>query len=194
MLIPIFLTFKYNNNMNKTFSTEALISSLKSNKMIQHSNIPMGYVPGLPVISILNGNLCMRVPYLKYKVTGEVDKTLVYPIKFVVTISIPEETIVGIEDLSFNTTFGNIEFNNPVGLFRHDAIKTMDKTAYSNLRKALYIEYDKIVAFFIGNREYTSDDEDNFRSLFNVILEPSLHPFYMAIDNDFSNKYLISEK
>lgn len=178
--------------MNKIFSTEALIHSLKSNKLIQHSNIPMGYVPGLPIISILNGNLCMKVPYLKYKVTGEVDKTFVYPIKFIVTISIPEETIIGIEDLSFNVSFANVEFNNPIGLFRHDAIKNLNKEAYYNLRKSLYVEYDKIVCYLTNGGAYTLTDESHFKTLFNVILEPSLHPFYRAIDSDFSNKYLIS--
>ena len=180
--------------MNKIFSTEALIHSLKSNKLIQHSNISMGYVPGLPIISILNGNLCMKVPYLKYKVTGEVDKTFVYPIKFIVTISIPEETVIGIEDLSFNESFADVEFNNPIGLFRHDAIKNLNKEAYSNLRKALYVEYDKIVSYLTDRGAYTLTDESHFKSLFNVILEPSLYPFYRAIDTDFTNKYLISDK
>lgn len=180
--------------MNKIFSTEALIHSLKSNKLIQYSNIPMGYVPNLPVISILNGNLCMKVPYLKYKVTGEIDKTFVYPIKFIVTISVPEGTIIGIEDLSFNESFANVEFNTPIGTFRHEAIKNLNKEEYSNLRKALYMEYDKIVNYLIEKGAYTLTDERHFKSLFNVILEPSLHPFYRAIDSDFTNKYLISEK
>ena len=180
--------------MNKNFSTEALIHSLKSNKLIQCSNVPMGYVPGLPVICILNGNLCMKVPYLKYKVTGEVDKTYVYPVKFIVTVSIPEETVVGFEDLSFNDSFSNVEFNNPVGLFRHDAIKHLNKEAYSNLRKDLYGEYDKIVAFLTENAAYTLTDENKFKSLLNMILEPSLYPFYKAIDSDFSNKYLFPDK
>lgn len=180
--------------MNKIFSTEALIHSLKSNKLILHSNIPMGYVPGLPIISILNGNLCMKVPYLKYKVTGELDKTFVYPIKFIVTISIPEETIIGIEDLSFNESFCNVEFQNPVGTFRHEAIKNLNKEAYENLRKSLYVEYDKIINYLTGYKGYTFTDENHFKSLFNVILEPSLYPFYRAIDSNFTNKYLISGK
>lgn len=179
--------------MNKTFSTEALIHDLKTNKFILHSNITMGYVPGLPILSIMNGNLCIRVPYLKYKVTGEIDKTCVYPIKFVVTISIPEGVIIGIEDLSYNNLFCNIEFNSPIGLFRHDAIKKCNKETYQNLRKELYIEYDKIVGYLINQENYNQDDEKRFKSLFNMIVEPSLFPFYKAIDSDFTNKYFITK-
>ena len=178
--------------MSNIFSTEALLKSLKSNPLILHSNITMGYVPGLPMLSVLNGNLCLKIPYLKYKITGEIDKTLVYPIKFVVTISVPEGVIVGIEDLAYNNVFANIEFNNPVGLFRHDSIKQFDKIAYFNLRNTLYAEYDKIVNHLSNQGNYTIEDEKQFKSLLNLLVEPSLYPFYRVIDPDFSNKYFTS--
>ena len=88
--------------MKKDFSIEAVIKSLKTNKFIQYSNFELGYVPGLPILSIMNGNLCMKVPYIKYKITGEVDKTYVYPTRYVVTVSLPDGTIAGLEDLSYN--------------------------------------------------------------------------------------------
>lgn len=176
--------------MNRTFLTAELLNSLKTDKFILHSNITMEYVPGLPILCILNGNLCMKVPYLKYKVTGEVDKTFVYPTRFVVTIAIPEQTIVKIEDLAYDKSFDNVEFNNPVGLFRHDAIKNLNKEAYNNLRKELYAGYDKIVNHLTNNVTYTVDDENCFTSLLNTILEPSLRPFYQALDTDFANKYI----
>ena len=180
--------------MNRTFSTEELLNSLKTDKFILHSNITMGYVPGLPILCILNGNLCMKVPYLKYKVTGEVDKTFVYPTRFVVTISIPEQIIVKIEDLAYDSSFSNVEFSNPVGFFRHDAIKDLDKKAYTNMRKKLYAEYDRIVNHLTSNSAYAANDELRFKSLLNTIIEPSLHPFYQAIDSEFANKYIIQAK
>ena len=123
--------------MNNDFSTEALIKSLKTNKCLQYSNFELGYVPGLPILAIMNGNLCMKVPYIRYKITGEVDKTYVYPTRYVVTVSLPEGTIAGIEDLSFNKAFANIEFHSPVGLFRHDAIKNLDKKAYEIFKRQM---------------------------------------------------------
>ena len=178
---------------NTIFSTEALINSLKTNKFIQYSSIVMGYVPGLPILTVLNGNLCLKVPYLKYKVTGEVDKTFVYPIKYVVTISIPEGTIIGFEDLSFNKSYINVAFGSPVGTFRHDAIKNLDKKAYSNLRSILFTEYDKIVNHLAFGKEYSFDDEKHFKALLNVVLEPSLIPFYSIIDNEFASRYITNK-
>ena len=177
--------------MNIEFSTEALIKKLKTNAFILNSNMPMGYVPGLPILCILNGNLCMKIPFLKYKVTGEIDKTFVYPIRYVATVTIPEENVVAFEDLSLLSTFAQVSFSDPIGTFRHEAVKDLDKTAYDNLRSTLYQEYDKIVESLVNGKGYSSNDESKFKSLFNTVLEPSLRPFYKAIDKDFANKYII---
>lgn len=176
--------------MSTLFSTEALLKSLKTNKFIQNSSIVMGYVPGLPILTTLNGNLCMKIPYLKYKITGEIDKTFVYPIKYIVTISIPGGVIVGFEDLSYNKSFINVAFNSPVGTFRHEAVKDLDKKAYANLRSILFAEYDKIINHLLFGKEYSSEDEKHFKDLLNVVLEPSLIPFYISIDNEFALHYI----
>lgn len=180
--------------MNNGFSTEAIIKSLKTNKSIQYGNIELGYVPGLPILTIQNGNLCMKVPYIKYKITGETDKTLVYPVRYVYTVSLPEGNIVGFEDLMFNKTFARVDFGTPVGLFRHDAIKSLNKKAYAKLRSVLYSEYDRIIRHLANGDAYTVDDEKHFKALFNIILEPSLIPFYSALDPDFANRYIVINK
>ena len=177
--------------MNIEFSTEALIKKLKTNAFILNSSMPMGYVPGLPILCILNGNLCMKIPFLKYKVTGEIDKTFVYPTRYVATVTVPEEQVVAFEDLSLLDSFAQVSFSEPIGTFRHEAVKDLDKPAYDNLRSTLYEEYDKIVESLINRKEYSTNDETKFRSLLNTILEPSLRPFYKAIDKDFANKYII---
>ena len=176
--------------MNPAFSTESLIKALKTDAFLLHSHMPMGYVPGLPILCILNGNLCMRVPFLKYKVTGEIDQTFVYPVKYVATILIPEGVTASFEDLSLNPAFAYVAFNDPVGTFRHEAVKTLTKPAYESLRSSLYREYDKIIDCLIRGKEYPASDEAVFKKLLNMILEPSLRPFYQVIDPLFSQKYL----
>lgn len=56
-----------------------LYDELKSRVEVQ-ALIPMGYVPGMPIIAILNDQLVAKVPFLRYKATGEIDRTLVFPI------------------------------------------------------------------------------------------------------------------
>lgn len=175
--------------MANRFSTEQFIKQLKSSDFVR-GNIPMGYVPGLPILTVLNGNLCMRVPFLKYFVTGEVDNTFVYPVKYLVTVCVPEGNVIGFEDLAFNGAFANVAFTDPIGKFRHDAVKNLDKEAFSALKTTLYEEYDKIIAYLAEGAPYTKDDESTFTALIRQILEPCLHPFYSAIDHNFATKYL----
>lgn len=176
--------------MNNRFSTETLIKKLKTNAFILNSSMPMGYVPGLPILCILNGNLCMKVPFLKYKVTGEVDKTFVYPTRYVATVTVPEGQVVSFEDLAMTEAFAHVVFSDPIGMFRHEAIKSLDKPAYNSLRSSLYGEYDKIVEGLANGQPYSANDENNFKKLLNTLLEPSLKPLYQAIDPNFVNKYI----
>lgn len=180
--------------MENKFSTEKLLDSLKHNPFILNSDMPMGYAPAFPLICILNGNLCFKVPFVKYKVTGEVDKTFVFPPKYLATVTVPETQIVCFDDLAFIPQFENIDFTMPVGTFRHEAIKKLDKAAYRNLRKELLKEYDKIVAHLIQGAPYALQDETTFKRLFNLLIEPSLVPFYQAIDFNFANKYIAPRK
>lgn len=176
--------------MDNVFSTGALINELKKNPFILNSSMPMGYVPGLPVLCSLNDNLCMKVPFLKYKVTGKVDNTLVYPIRYVATVLIPEGTAVSFDDLSLISPFAKVDFSKPVGRFRHEAIKNLKKEEYRKLRSAVYAGYDKIIGMLTKGTPYTFDDEMIFKKMLNTIIEPSLRPFYKVIDSDFYKKFL----
>lgn len=176
--------------MNTTFSTITLFKKLKTNAFILNSRMPMGYVPGLPLLCILNGNLCMKVPFLKYKITGKPDQTLVYPIRYVATVIIPEGHVVCFEDLALHKAFANVDFSAPVGTFRHDAIKDLNKVEYDKLRSNLLSAYDKIVNTLAFGEAYSDEEERTFKDMFNRILEPSLRPFYHVIDPIFANKYI----
>lgn len=171
-------------------SIEQIQSNLKKNDFLLNCKIPMGYSHGIPILQIKNGCLCVCFPYLKYQTTGEVDKTLVFPIRYAVTLELPTEKIVGFEDYEYKDIFKNIDFDKPAGFFRHDAIKKYNKQQYAALRKELMGEYDKVINAVLGNAEYRFSDEQRMRELLQLLLEPSLLPMYRAIDSDFYNKYL----
>ncbi len=176
--------------MNHTLSIEKVKKNIKSNAFFLNCKIPMGYTIGFPILMIKNGCLCLALPYLKYKTTGVVDKTLIYPIKYLITLELPTEKIVGFEDLEYNDKFANISFNKPVGYFRHEAIRRYNKSQYKSLYDELMQEYDKVINSLIGGLDYSDEDERRMRELLQLLVEPSLLPMYKAIDRDFYNKYL----
>ena len=176
--------------MKAKFSTEKFLHEFRSSNAAQ-ALIPMGYVPNLPIITSSNGVLCMCVPFMKYKVTGVVDQTLVFPLQYVFTVTIPNGAVVNFEDLAYNKVFTNVDFNKPVGTFRHDAVKHLNKAEYAALRSKLFAEYDKLIDFLANNAEYTESDKQEFITLLNQVLEPSLKPFYHALDKSFAKRFFV---
>lgn len=153
--------------------------------------IPMGYVPGMPIITIKNEQLVAIVPFLRYKATGEVDRTLVFPIRYTLEYLLPECQLVGFKDLSLDAEYCDFDFEKVIGFFRHDAVKHMDKGAFLKFKQETIAEFDKLVNYLIGeNDDYSSTDENSLTENLQTIVEPFLTKQYALLDSDFYNKYL----
>jgi len=172
-------------------SISAILKETKTNSFILNCEMPLGYAPVLPLLKIVNDQLCLVVPFARYKMTGEPDRTLVYPIRYAVTLVLPENRPVAFQNLAFEERFAQVQFSNPVGYFRHEAIKHLKKAEYQALRAELLSLYDKLAGALLGEGEYTDQDEERMQTLLKMLVEPSLLPFYKALDEDFYRKYLV---
>jgi len=171
-------------------SIRETVQHINTHDFVLHCNMPLGYVPGLPILKIIHDELCLQVPFLKYKVTGQPDQTLVYPIRYTVTMTWPEKKMIGFSNLSYDPAFAQVDFSKAIGFFRHDAVKHMKKAEYRAMRDELLDQYDKVAAALLEGAEYTQEDEAHMRRLIKIIMEPSLYPLYQALDQDFYGKYL----
>lgn len=179
--------------MSEIRKITAVLKGLKTDPFVLNAEMPMSYVPGLPILQILNDQLCLCVPFLQYRPTGTVDQTLVYPIRYTVTLSVPEFKPLAFMDLSIHPRFANVDFSKPVGTFRHEAIRHLNKKEYDAKRNELLQQYDKVIAALIDGEAYSEKDEEDMCSLLQMLTEPSLYPIYRALDEDFYNKYLAGE-
>ena len=175
--------------MENKFSLLNILTGLKSNPVIAGS-IPLGYTYGYPILSNIKGELCLKVPFLRYKTTGEVDKTLVFPIRYVATFTLPEIKLINLDDLSYRKAFAKVEFNKPCGLFRHEQIKRLTKEQYNQAKTALFQLYDKAIMSLLEGSEFSSKDSELMKSILRGIVEPSILPIYEKIDVKFYNSYL----
>lgn len=173
--------------MKKIVST--LVNDIRKREEIRLL-MPMGYVPGIPMLSVVNDRLVAIVPYLRYKVTGAEDETLVFPVRYTVTYSLPDMAFVNFADLMFDIRFGDVEFNKSIGKFRHKAIQDLDKNAYNELRGETLASFDKLADMLLFNSPYSLADDVALQKQLQRIVEPSLRKFYKAIEPDFYNKYL----
>lgn len=177
--------------MEQIMTVEQIKKKLETSAFFLNCRIPMGYRTVFPILQIKNGSLCITFPYLKYQTTGEVDKTLVFPIKYGVSLELPTEKIIGFEDYEYNEKFENTDFDKPIGYFRHEAVKKYDKAEYDRLYHELTAEYDKVIHVLLAGGEYGFSDEKRMSELLQLLMEPFLLPIYQAVDINFYNKYLV---
>lgn len=150
----------------------------------------MGYTPGLPMLSLRNGEPCLVIPFLKYQMTGKVDKTHVYAPRYIATVRMADGKVVNYTDLLYDTRFEEVDFSIPVGIFRHSAIRHLNKNDYNKLREELYTLMDSLSNSMLGNVEFDEIDFMKLSKLFQLLLEPSVKPFYHAIDKTFFETYI----
>lgn len=174
----------------KNIDTQKTLKEIKASSFCASSGIPLEFSCGLPVLKFRNSQLCMDIPFLRYKITGEVDKTLVFPIKYVITVSLPERNIIAFEDFTYDEAFKNIDFSKPIGFFRHDAIKSFNKKEYKEKRTELFKMYDKAISSILSGSPFSAEEDKEFKDLLNIMIEPSLKPIYKHISESFYNKYL----
>ena len=174
----------------KDFSISKLIKNIKRSKFVNESTIPLEYVPGIPFFHMVNSEVYVTIPFLRYKATGEVDKTQVFPIRYTVTLSLPQEKIVGFQDLSVNPTFRKLDFNKAIGLFRHESVKEYTQKQFREEKSKLYACYDKILIDLVEKKRCKKSDCEEFCTLLNILLEPSLKPIYRALNKEFYTKFI----
>lgn len=177
--------------MERKIDIKKLLKSLRTDEFVRGCKMPMGYSYGLPIVKIANGKPCVVVPFLKYKMTGVIDKTLIYPIRNTVTISLPDENFVSFEDLRFNESFCKVDFDKPIGYFRPDNLKQFNKNEYNQLKDELYELYNKFIySLLYDDGEFSGNDNARMKELISLLVEPCLCPIYKALDREFYDKYL----
>ncbi|MBQ7528832.1 hypothetical protein IJT10_02870 [bacterium] len=167
-----------------------ILQNLPKSNFYKESLVPMGYTAGLPILHVVGQRTALILPYLRYKITGRVDKTLVFPPRYIFTVEIPSGIVVAFEDLCWQKRFAKVNFSKPVGIFRHEAIRDMDKGEYKQKRLELLDLADSLLASARCGERPLAREEENFRKIYNILLEPSLEKFYRVIAPDFFRNYL----
>lgn len=156
--------------------------------------VPMGYTPGIPVFSIRQENLCAEIPFLRYKTTGEKDRTLVFPVRYVATYLIPEMQLIAFVDLAYTPLADTTDFNKPVGFFRHAAIADLNREQYGQLRADTLAGLDILALSLLGEREPDAANEAALSRNMGRIVEPSLYHFYSKLSPAFFKNYIKNGK
>lgn len=176
--------------MNNVISVNELIKKVRTGNFLQECLLPMGYAEGYPIVRQCKGEGYLVIPFLRYQLTGKVDKTLVYPIRAAITVRARDGKIVGYQDLTADCRFTKVDFNKPIGLFRHESIRSWNKQMFLENKKKLFELYDSLLAAIAEGKPQSAEESEQMAQLLQTMVEPCQLPIYQALDGKFYECYL----
>jgi len=181
--------FERVDDMQTELDIKNLLEELKKNKTVR-TVIPMGFVAGLPIVQIKNKAVCLEIPYFKFVRSEVPDQSLIYPIRYTVSVLADNGRLIGFEDLFFDERFETTDFNKAIGRFRHEAIQKYNYGQYLEKKDTLYALYNRFISFLYVNTQFTRQDMQSLIRLINILIEPALVPAYKVLDSKFAGKFL----
>jgi hypothetical protein len=94
----------------------------------------------IPVIK--NKALCVTIPFFRV-VKKPKDQTEIYPVHHIITALYPNGEIVAYTDLKYSREYRDTDFSVPVGTFRHESIRNMNRNEYTAARDKIFALYDE---------------------------------------------------
>lgn len=163
-------------------------------KKINTSCVVRSYVSlelgmGFPMINIEKDSLIISVFYYR-SVLRPNDKTLIMPPEYEMSFEYPSGRLVSFQNLRLSPCYTAIDFEKPVGTFRHEAIKNMNKREYKAEREKLYNMVNRLISYLGEEGDFFKNDEEEMSELYTKLTEPSLHPFYKAMAPEFFQRYI----
>lgn len=149
--------------------------------------IPMEFVSGLPILGIRRGELCVTIPYYRVIVQPE-DKTLIYPLAYSITALWSNGLVVDYKNFTFVPAMKKVDFTRPVGTFRHEAIKHLNKQQFIELKNELLGCYDEYISCISERRPF--EKSARMKELLNLIMEPCQKPMYLVLGRKFFEEFL----
>ncbi len=156
---------------------------------VVRSSVPMGLGKSLPMLEIADDRLLVTLFFYRSILRPE-DKTLLMPPEIIASFEYPNARLVTFETLRLSRRFTGVEFDKPAGLFRHEAIRHLDREAYMAEKERYYEKLNALIAFLGGGEAFTQEDEDELARLFTLLAEPGLYPYYRAASPQFCERFL----
>lgn len=160
--------------------------------VVVRENIPMGLGMGFPVLNIVGDRLLVSVFYYR-TILRPNDKTLLMPPEYFLTFDYPSAKLTSFQSLRLDQRYQKLDFGKPVGTFRHEAIKHLNRDEYKQMKIELFDVLNRLIAYLGDEGEFTQKDEEKLHQLYSMMTEPSLHPFYNAISPIFFERYIGKE-
>ena len=112
------------------------------------------------------------------------------PPEYKLTVDYPSGKLISFENLRLDYRYAKVNFDKPLGMFRHEAIKHLDRDGYKKAKEDLYEALNRLIAFLGDEGEFTKEDEEKLSGLYTMMTEPPLNPLHQFLSPQSFERYI----
>lgn len=172
--------------MDNDISVREVISNFNRSELRKRI-MPMGMASGWPSIRKMGKTLCITIPYFSRSIRED-KKVALNSIYCSVTLAINNpDKLMDYTIYRYQRDWADVDYDNPVGLFPHDALEGIKRSEYHHLCDQLYDLYDQMVAAVQNGERFEKEKE--MAQLFGKLMEPAHYPQYLRINKKFYSAF-----
>jgi hypothetical protein len=179
--------------METKSKTEELMKDIRQHP-IYRQLVPMEAGVGWPIPLRKEGKVYVTLPFFGMTRTPEKGKTILSPPFAALTLSYPHQVVVEYVNLRFRNPLPELPWEGQVGTFPHPAVAQMKVSEYLEKRSELLAMYDEMLDKLAKGATFAPEWEARFKALLNLLMEPSLEPYYRALSPKFFDHFLKTDK
>lgn len=169
--------------------TERLLKEIRKTPLFRQL-IPQEAGVGWPIPLRQEGRVYIILPIFGFTPTTERGKTKLFPPFATITVDWSNQVPVEYVNLRFRNPAPELTWTEEVGTFPHQAVEQMTVGEYQKLRRELLGMYDQMLELLSQKTAFSPEWCQRFGELLRILIEPSLEPYYRALNPKFFNRFL----
>lgn len=169
--------------------TDRLLAGLRRSPIFRQL-IPMEAGIGWPIPSRRNGRVYLTLPFFGFGIGASKGQRIdLRPPFAAITLDWSSGRPVKYVSFAFESPWPAPATSDAVGSFPHPAVAALSVARYKELRAELFEHYDELCESLAGNVAFPASRAARFSELLQILVEPSLMPYYRALGTKFFERF-----
>lgn len=178
-----------NQTQQNISRTQSLIKDIRKTPLFRQL-VPQEAGIGFPIPLRKEGKVYITLPFFGFSPTAEAGNTKLFPPFAIATIDWSNQVPVEYLNLRFRNPAPELDWMKQVGTFPHPAIAQMTVGEYQQLKQELLGMYDRMLDLLAAKSPLSPEWSKRFEELLNILIEPTLKPYYRALNPKFFDRFL----
>ena len=168
--------------------TEQLMKTIRKTPIFRQL-IPQEAGVGWPIPLRKGGKVYVTLPFFGFSPTAQKGRTKLFPPFATITLDWSNQVPVEYINLRFRNPAPELSWEGEVGTFPHPSIEKMTVEQYQQKRRELLEMYDQMFEMLSQNSSFSPEWCERFGQQLRTLMEPSLEPYYHALNPKFFDRF-----